>query len=355
MSAYKNPIIDGHLHVYTNKCVEYFFEYKEKYGFDAICVACLNNLDTSMENDATQNILAAIMKCIDPKGVYALGGLVYPEFPVKKAPEGYYDFAAQAKELIDMGFDGIKMLENKPTTRKMTALSTCDPMLDGFYKYLEDNDVAVISHVADPETFWDYDLAPEFSHIEGWFYGDGTFLTKEAIYEEVRETLTKFPNLKVTFPHFFFLSDHLDEAKKLFDKYPNLKLDITPGREMYDNFTRHHEKAKEIFNEYSHRIILGTDMTSTHFQGEPGDMIDTITRFLSTEDEFSYWDFDIKGIGLSEEKCKQICHDNFINNLSAEPKPINKEMLKAYIDRFLPLVKNKETAEFIAEFYKNNL
>jgi len=186
-------------------------------------------------------------------------------------------------------------------------------------------------------------------------YGDGTFLTKEAIYEEVRQTLTKFPNLKITFPHFFFLSDHLDEAKKLFDKYPNLKLDITPGREMYDNFTRHHEKSKEIFNEYSNRIILGTDMTSTHFQGEPGDMINTITRFLSTEDEFSYWDFDIKGIGLSEEKCKQICHDNFLSNLSDEPKPINKTMLKAYIDRFLPLVKNKETAAFIADFYKNNL
>ena len=352
--SYNKPIIDGHLHVYTNKCVDYFFDYKRKYGFDAICVACLCNLDKSMENDATQNILAAIMKCIDPN-VYALGGLVYPEFPVKSAPCGKYEFEAQARELIEMGFDGIKMLENKPTTRKMTELATCHPMLDGFYSYLEDEQIPVISHVADPETFWDYDLAPEFSHIEGWFYGDGTFLTKEEIYEEVRQTLVKFPKLKITFPHFFFLSDHLDEAKKLFDKYPNLKLDITPGREMYDNFTRHYEKSREIFNAYSDRIILGTDMTSSQFQGEPGDMIDTITRFLSTEDEFSYWDFDIKGIGLSTDKCKRICHDNFLENLGDKPKAIDKSMLKSYIDRFLPLVKNKETAEFIADFSKNNL
>lgn len=349
MEQYKKPIIDGHIHVYTDKCVEYFLDYKKKYGFENICVACLCNLNKGMENDGTQNILAAIMKCIDPD-IYALGGLVYPQFPVKKQPEGSYDFAAQVKELMEIGFDGIKMLESKPTTRKLTDLSACDPMYDDFYRYIEENDIAVISHVADPETFWDYDLAPAFSHTEGWFYGDGSFLTKEEIYYEVKATLEKFPKIRFTFPHFFFLSDHIAEADRLLTKYPNLKLDITPGREMYDNFTRHHNEAKEFFNKYSHRIIFGTDMTSSQFQGEPGDMFDAITRFLSTEDEFAYWDFKIKGIGLSEEKCRQICHGNFKANLGQHPKPINKEALKGYIHRMLPLVKDKNTAEYIKKF-----
>ncbi len=348
-------MIDGHIHVYTDKCIDYFFDYKTKNSFDAICVACLCNLNKSMENDPAQNILAAIMKCIDPNGIYALGGLVYPKFPVTSAPMGKYDFADQAKEFMEIGFDGIKMLENKPTTRKLTALSTCDPMYDGFYKYLEDNSIAVISHVADPETFWDYDLAPEFSHTEGWFYGDGTFLSKEEIYGEVRQTLIKFPKLRVTFPHFFFLSDHIDEARKLLEKHPNVNLDITPGREMYDNFTRHYDEAKAFFNDYSDRIIFGTDMTSTQFQGAPEDMIAAITRFLSTEDEFSYWDFDIKGIGLSKDKCDAILHNNFCKNLSAKPRPINKDALKKYIGRTLVNVKDKATAEFISEFTAKHL
>lgn len=354
MEQYKSPMIDGHVHVYTDKCVEYFLNYKKEYGFRHICVACLCNLNKTMENDGTQNILAAIMKLIDPD-IYALGGLVYPEFPVTKAPTGDYDFAAQVKELMEIGFDGVKMLENKPTTRKLTGLATDDPMLDSFYKYIEDNDIAVISHVADPETFWDFDLAPEFSHKEGWFYGDGTFLSKEAIYNEVKNTIEKFPKIRFTFPHFFFLSDYISEARKLLDKHPNIKLDITPGREMYDNFTRHHEEAKAFFNDYSHRIIFGTDMTSDAFQGKPGDMFDAITRFLSTEDEFEYWDFKIKGIGLSHDKVKQICHDNFLSNLAPTPKQINKAVLRAYIDRMLPLVKDKDTATFIENFVKAEL
>lgn len=354
MKQYKQPIIDGHIHVYTNKCVEHFIDYKNKHNFEAICVACLCNLNEGMENDGTQNILAAIMKCLDPN-IYALGGLVYPKFPVTDSPTGSYDFAEQVKEFMEIGFDGVKMLENKPTTRKLTGLATDDPMYDGFYKYIEENDIAVISHVADPETFWDYDLAPEFSHTEGWFYGDGSFLTKEAIYNEVKNTLEKFPKIRFTFPHFFFLSDYISEARKLLDKHPNLKLDITPGREMYDNFTKHYDEAKQFFNDYSHRIIFGTDMTSTQFQGEPADMIDAITRFLSTEDEFSYWDFEIKGIGLSHEKCKQICHDNFKANLGDKPKEINIPALKRYIDRMLPLVKDADTAEFISNWANNNL
>ncbi len=354
MEQYKNPIIDGHVHVYTDKCVEYFLDYKKRYGFENICVACLCNLNKGMEHDGAQNILAAIMKLTDPD-IYALGGLVYPEFPVSSAPAGEYDLASQAKEFMEIGFDGIKMLENKPTTRKLTGLATNDPIYDGFYKYIEENDIPVISHVADPETFWDYDLAPEFSHKEGWFYGDGSFLSKEDIYHEVKATLEKYPKIRFTFPHFFFLSDYIDEARKLLEKHPNLKLDITPGREMYDNFTKHHEKTKAFFNDYSHRIIFGTDMTSSAFQGKPEDMFDAITRFLSTEDEFEYWDFKIKGIGLPYEKVKQICYDNFKANLSPNPKPINKNALKVYIDRMLPFVKDSATKEFISDFAQREL
>lgn len=351
---YKGKITDGHLHIYTDRCIPYFSHYMEKQNFEAIDVACLCNLDKSMEHDGAQNILAAIMKLLYPGKVYAHGGLVYPEFPIKEAPCGDYDFENQAKELIDMGFDGIKMLENKPTTRKLIDIPTCSPVFDGFYSYLEKNQIPIVSHTADPETFWDYDLAPAFSHTEGWFYGDGTFLTKEAIYDEVDRTLQKFPNLKITLPHFYFLSDFPEKAREFLNSHPNITFDITPGREMYDNFTRHYEQSRELFFDFADRILFGTDMTSTAFQGEPSDMIDTIVRFLSTDDEFEYWDFKIKGINLPDDKVEKICYSNH-RNIYKEPKPINKKMLAVYIERLVDYIKDDKTRKFVIDFAENNL
>ena len=351
---YKGKITDGHLHMYTDKCVDYFADYLNKYSFEAIDVACLCNLDASMEHDGAQNILAAIMKLLYPGKIYAHGGLVYPEFPIKSAPTAEYDFAGQAKELIDMGFDGIKMLENKPTTRKLIDTPTNSPIFDGFYSYLEENQIPIVSHTADPETFWDYDLAPAFSHTEGWFYGDGTFLTKEEIYAEVDRTLEKFPNLRFTLPHFYFLSDFPDKAREFLNAHPNITFDITPGREMYDNFTKHYEESRQLFSDFSDRILFGTDMTFTAFQGEPGDMIDTIVRFLSTDEEFEYWDFSIKGINLPKEKVEQICYSNH-RKIYGKPKPINKKMLALYIERLIDYVKDEGTKKFIIGFANKNL
>ena len=50
--------------------------------------------------------------------------------------------------------------------------------------------------------------------------------------------LDKFPKLKITFAHFFFLSDNPDEAVRIMEKYPNALFDLTPGGEMFVNFSK---------------------------------------------------------------------------------------------------------------------
>ena len=348
-------IIDSHVHMYNApECIDYFINYKSKNRFSAINVACLCNLNESMADDAAQNIIAGCAKLLD-KNIYAHGGLVYPSFPVPDVIPEEYDFESQARELIEIGFDGIKMLESKPTVRKLTKLSPADKKYNGFYSYLQKEQIPIVSHVADPETFWNAETAPEFSFKEGWFYGDGTFMKKEALYTEIDDILSRFPDLKITFAHFYFLSADPMRANAFLEKHPNVMFDITPGREMYENFSLSQNIWHNLFEKYSHRIMLGTDMTSTEFQGSPSEMIGSIIRFLATTDRFDYWGFRLRGLGLSEQTVKNICAENFKARVSPSPKQINKGMFGKYIEKHVNKVKNQITKKYIIDFAEKNL
>lgn len=350
------PAIDSHVHLYNKDCIDSFIKYRTDNNFTAVNVACLCNLDAAMENDPAQNILAAIIKLKDGH-FYAHGGLVYPKFPVEKPiPQGY-DFAEQIDELWQMGFDGFKMLESKPTVRKLTDIPVCDEVFDGVYEYLSQNKIPVVSHVADPETFWDKDKAPEFSFAEGWFYGDGTFETKEAIYAEVNRVVEKYPDVLFTFPHFFFLSDDPARAREFLDEHPNVCFDITPGREMYDNFTRHYDETRALFMDYYRRIMFGTDTSVRYFAGNESAMIEAIKRFLTTSDSFVFedWGFDMKGLDLPGDVSRAILHDNFLCRVGKTPRKIDRKALARYIEKRGEGVRDEATKAYIYNFAENEL
>ena len=145
------PVIDSHVHLYHKACIDYFQNYYREHGFDYVNFACLCCAGYSSTGN---NLLAAAAKLADPH-FYAHGGLYYPAAPVQlPMPEGW-DFLTQAKELLDMGFDGMKMLETKPTTAKAHALPVSDMAYDPYFAYLEETGTHIVWHACDPETFWD--------------------------------------------------------------------------------------------------------------------------------------------------------------------------------------------------------
>lgn len=346
MSALK---IDSHIHIYTRDCIPFFRQYRQDYGFDAVNVACL-----CMEGaGSASNLLAAILK-LEDEHFYAHGSLFYPEMPARPM-EGDLEFAAQAKELIAMGFDGIKLLESKPTVRKAHGMGLNDMSYDAFFSYMEESGEHLIWHACDPETFWNADTAPEFAFKEGWFYGDGSFSTKEQLYYEVRDVLHRHPRLNATFAHFFFLSDFPDAASEFLDKYPFVTLDITPGREMYDYFTRRREIWRRFFDKYANRIVFGTDMTADAFQGSPDELIGFMRRFLRTDEKFSGWGFDMHGLALSQEAVDLIEGGNYAHLVAPAPRKIDRKLLGKYAERMLPYVKSDEDRVFMADYFEKNL
>ena len=70
----------------------------------------------------------------------------------------------------------------------------------------------------------------------GWWY-EPPIPPKEQIDREIAAVFARHPRLNLILPHFFFLSDQLEKAARLLERYPGFYLDLAPGVEMLHNFT----------------------------------------------------------------------------------------------------------------------
>ena len=240
----------------------------------------------------------------------------------------------QARALIELGCDGIKLM-NAPGSRRRLGFGPNDPRYDKMLDYLEENSIPVLMHVADPEEFWDESKAIPYWIERGWVYFEEGYLTKEEIYEEVLEMLDKHPNLRITFAHFFSLSNFIDRAAEIMDKYPNVTFDLAPGWEMFLGFNNNYEKAREFFIKYKDRIIYGTDTNNSKRSNAEIHML--VRMALERSDEFMmpyYSEKIIRGLHLPEDVLDAVYRDNYTRFVGT-PKAVNTSLLESYAHRML--------------------
>lgn len=352
--AYEKPIIDGHFHIYEwyNHGNRDFFQKTEEYMQTVNCRSISINALPSGERDVSNNIMTALLKLRYPQ-VYANGGLVYDTYPVPSVLPAGMETEVQYRELMEIGFDGIKMLETKPTLLKILCRGVDDPIYEGLFAAAERDGTPMVWHVGDPATFWDPELAPPDCIENGWFYGDGTFPSLEEIYNQVLAVLERHPKLKVTFAHFFFMSDNPERLAQIFANYPNVNVDITPGSEMYHNFEKDRAYFREFFTRYADRIEYGTDCSDEGNVDNYQKHVSVITRFLTTNELITDWSADFSGIGLDESVLDKIFSENFLRRMGHPPKPINVKALKAYFAKYRHLVRDSQVlANIEAELAK---
>ena len=265
------------------------------------------------------------------------------------------------ERMLDCGFDGVKMIEGKPTDHKAFPIPDFDsPLYDATFAYLENNQIPITWHVNDPEEFWDEEKVPFWAKRNGWFYGDGTFVNNEDQYDQIDRLLQKHPKLVITFAHFYFLSNDLKRLGAMFDKYPNIAVDITPGIELFTNMSDNIEEARAFFNQYSERILYGTDISIDLGEIDQLNIVDAKTRhdlchdFLTKErftlkgDEKGLLgkdDLDLNGLALSENKVSQIESGNFLKRYH-EIKPLKMDKIKEEIalHREMLIKSNRDTS-----------
>lgn len=338
---YKGKIIDPHLHIRggfddTNGIVSGMEQMRKELHYSQYAMMSLPAFE---EECIGQNIICAFQKLQYEENTYAFGGLEY------YFPEGSErpPFNVQAKELMAMGFDGIKMIETKPYVRKKIGnLSINGPEYEDFFAYVQENDIPILLHVADPETFWSEDTAPAWAKENGWFYADKSFASKEQLYQEAECVFAKYPQIRFCLAHFYFLSNDLERAAKILDSFKNVSFDITPGTEMYGNFAKRPKEWRAFFTKYADRIIFGTDNGwGTELSMEEKIKAakynnNAIHRFLETDEKFVAHDLQFVGIALGEETLEKIYYSN-AKAFLGKKKRIDPALLLTYAEKWLKI------------------
>jgi len=251
---------------------------------------------------------------------------------------------------MDLGFDGIKMLETKPTEQKTYGMCIDDDCYDPFFAACEKDGTPMVWHVADPDSFWDMDRIPQRFLDRGWFYGDGTYMSYDRVYGQVYNVLDKHPRLKVVFAHFFFLSEKPEQLEALFAKYPGTAVDLTPGSEMYGTFRENRSFYRDFFIKYQDRILFGTD---TSYKGSDmtrfTDRSQAVKQFLTTDEKLTVISVETKGLALPKPVCNKILGENFRRMTGKTPKPMDRQALRAYVEKYQHLITDEKMREYILQ------
>lgn len=330
MSAqpFKRSCIDCHIHLSNIAGVNLIENYRQQMNLEATCIQSLPS-----RRIITGNPTAFAAKACHPETFYVFGALnhaVYFSNGKIKAPS----LAQQVDRLRETGADGIKMLENKPTTRKILDIPVDSAYFDPFFARMEESQFPLLWHVADPETFWDPQTLPAWAKERGWGYDD-SHVAKEQLYAEVENVLQRYPRLRIIFAHFYFLSADLPRAVRLLERYSGVSLDLTPGIELLYNLSQNITATRDFFIKYADRILFGTDVMDSLTLEESILRCDLLKRWLERDETYRIpagadlllgppEDGLIRGLALPEGVLAAILRDNFVKLIGAKPALLNR-------------------------------
>lgn len=265
---------------------------------------------------------------------------------------GCEPYEVQLEKALRMGFDGIKLLEEKPQYRKGVGKGINHPDYDAMFELAETQDVPVLIHCNDPRYFWTEEFAGERPDLvkRGWFYGDGTYNTFDELRDETLERIAKHPGVRFVLAHFFFLSDDKDFAVEVMEKYPNVSFDLTPGGEMYLGFSQDIDFWHDFFIKYDDRILLGTDSSAyKDFNDKLNELVYTALSHDRSNFHMPTWgDYDIKGLELPQEVIDKICYGNYAGFVKKK-SPVNRDLLYTECENMLMFLCDKDTEKYAAD------
>lgn len=346
------PVFDNHCHIcFPQPIDESLRDYEKQfqdYGIrEAGLLSCPNTSHCENGLDILENLKTLYLKDRLSIPCFAYAGFTW-----------HWDEAAPyaefAQEMLDMGFDGFKSLDQHPRNRKDLGKGLADPSFKDFFDLANKNGNVMVCHVGDPRGSWDLSTASESAIRLGRVYADG-FLSLDELYEEMESVIHTHRNMKFILAHFYFMSDNHDRLCRFLDENPHVYLDLTPGSEMYVNFSKDPAQWYDFFLRYCDRIILGSD----HYALGHGALRYELARnFLEGTEPFDFYDKHILPVHLPEEVLEKIYWKNIHHLIGNTPKPVNREMAYAHCEYVLKhkneqlTERNKANLETMMAFWK---
>jgi len=128
-----------------------------------------------------------------------------------------------------------------------------NPKLEPVFQALVDNDLPLIIHIADPDTYFELHYQ-DFSK-----YG-----TKEDNLNQLENVMERHPQVVFQIPHFGAQPEihRLPNLASWLDRFPNIIIDTASSRWMARELSKDVQKARNFLMKYSDRILFGTDLSS---------------------------------------------------------------------------------------------
>ena len=151
----------------------------------------------------------------------------------------------------------------------------------------------------------------------------------------------------------FFLSAQLPRFTEWMELFPNMRVDLTPGIELYENLSATPEETRAFFDQFSDRILYGTDiggravLNGTQMKLNERECLLRVqyTRAFLTErvnmgvradgDFLIHAEpFVLRGLGLPKDMLKKIFHDNFLAFIGCrQPWPVRVDLARKECSR----------------------
>lgn len=172
--------------------------------------------------------------------------------------------AKQLDEDVDNGAQGLKIFKNLGLTVKYsdgTRMKVDDPKLDPVFRVCAARRIPVLIHVAEPAPFFE----PPDRFNERWLElklrprrkrPPESFPAFEELIAERDRLIARHPEVNFILAHMGWHGNDLARLAALFDKYPNLYVDVAAV--LYE-LGRVPVSGREFLIRYSHRVLFGKD------------------------------------------------------------------------------------------------
>jgi predicted TIM-barrel fold metal-dependent hydrolase len=336
-------ILDGHVHMRSTADEASMLRIREATGIAKMTLVSIQNPEAG--GGLAQSLY---MKARHPELFFVFAGLNHAE-KLSGGRVKIPSLAEQVEGFVEMGCDGIKMIEGKPTSRQRMDIPVTDPYFAHYWARVEELGMPIVWHVNDPEEFWDPERLPGWAKERNWGYGPDD-VQKEQLYAEVDEVLARHPGLRIVLAHFYFLSADLARAGRFFDEHPTVHFDLAPGIEMLYNLSHDPSASRAFFIQYADRIVFGTDLSSSQTVEEGRVRAGIVYRWLESEDNFRVpeaadfllglpEDGVIRGMSLPDDVLTRIYRDNLSRLVGSEPRALNVERAVAECERLAAIAK----------------
>jgi predicted TIM-barrel fold metal-dependent hydrolase len=175
------------------------------------------------------------------------------------------------KKSLKAGAAGIKIWKNIGMVLKYPDgryIMVDDPVLEPVFRFLEDNGIPVIAHLAEPKDCWlpfeemtdPGDVSYYRNNPQYHMYHHPDVPSYEKQIEARDNLLRDHPKLIFTGAHLASLEWNVDELAKRLDNFPHMKVDLAARMfHLQYQSARDYDHVRNFMIKYQDRIVYGTD------------------------------------------------------------------------------------------------